>query len=96
MAIIEDMTGYIPLEFMGAREVSQSHVIYTVKLSPDPLDSFGISKRKQCGTHKKKGPTTQVLEYVEAVVEIYLPDDIPPKQIDAPNRKITKMKSIHW
>ena len=96
MAIIEDMTGYIPLEFMGAREVSQSHVISIVKLSPDPLDSFGISMRKQYGTHKKKGPTTQVLEYVEATVEIYLPNDIPPKPLDAPNRKLTKMKSIHW
>ena len=70
MAIIEDMTGYIPPEYMGAREVSQSHVISAVKLIPDPLDSSSISTRKQYGTHKKKGPTTQVLEYVEAAVEI--------------------------
>ena len=91
--VMEYIVGYVPPKVGAGMETGQVLVIPKLSLQPDPP---GSSMKKCSYTHKNKLVSTLMMEDEEAVVEICLPDDIPPKPSDTLMGRPTRMKSIHW
>ena len=78
-SIMEDATVYVPLHVGMGLETEQVPVIPEIRIWTDLLDS---SMKKHFGSRKSKAVLAPLMKDEDTTVEIWFPNDIPPKPLD--------------